>query len=1216
MQRGHEQMGTVFTKEQQKAINTRNADILVSAAAGSGKTAVLVERIMGIITDEKRPVDIDNLLIVTFTSAAAAEMRERIGKALAAIAEKENNEHILRQLTLVNYADITTIHSFCMKVVRENYTKLNIDHDFRIADENECGLIKAAVLEELFERRYGGENNESFLSLVETFGESLGDSKLKDIVLDIHGFIQSMPFPEKYLKESAEKYNFDISAPFDETMWGIYIKEKSLFEINEYIKCTDTALNIAVENGPESYAKALTADLIGLNELRSAIEKDFDSAYDKISSFKFVNIGRVGKDDDKKIAETIKAMREIVKKGVSSLEENFFFTDIQYQKEDVYKTGSLIKELADIVTEFSDMYSKAKRERNTADFNDLEHFALKILIDDNENGFKPSKEALQLQKKYYEVMTDEYQDSNPVQEMILLSVSGRGKNENNRFMVGDVKQSIYRFRQAEPGLFMEKYNTYKSEGEKQRIDLFKNFRSRKEVLDSINFLFRQIMFYRTGEMEYSKEAWLYPGGDYPESEDMAVEIDVIEKKNQTENEELDDISSAEAEMIFTAKRIRTLMESNFKVYDIKEKKYRNLKYSDIAIIMRKTKNWGKTAREVLERFGIPSYSESPEKYFERKEISDILSILSVIDNSRQDIPLIASLKIDYYGFTNDDLLKIRAGSEKSDFYDCVKSYALCGSDKFISDRLKKFFDDIEVWKKKAPYMSVGELIWDIYSVTGYYDYTGALNNGDIKQLNLMALIEKADELEKNNFKGLFNFIRYIERLQKTGLDFGAVKGGSENSDVVHIMTVHKSKGLEFPVVFLCGMGNSFNKRDSAAPVLMHRKMGLACDFTDIDKRIERITVSKKILADKMKAESLAEEMRVLYVAMTRAKEKLIITGSVNNIEKKCSQWAFYENESDIKLPYYAVTGASDFLDWICMCVSRHRDGEEIREAAGVDYAGGNAELFGDSSKWKINLIAKDSAVDVNYKKKEEIDVEQKEKNKSAADNFEKIMHWKYDYENIPANLYVSEIKRIAESENTDLKEEMLYYDKNFKKPDFLTHEEKLTSAQKGTAMHTVLENMNFRIKYTKKELSEFLSELEKKNIISESERKSVSISQLIKFVESDIYSRIIISDEIHKEQPFVMEVSPYEVFAEEEYKNYEEKILVHGMIDCYFKENDNIVLIDYKTDYVDFGHENELIEKYKIQLKMYKNAIERAKKQSVSEIYIYSLYLGNTIKVL
>ena len=1209
-------MGTVFTKEQQKAIDTRNADILVSAAAGSGKTAVLVERIMGIITDEKNPVDIDNLLIVTFTSAAAAEMRERIGKALTAIAEKEKDEHILRQVTLVNHADITTIHSFCMKVVRENYTKLNIDPDFRIADENECGLIKNAVLEELFEQKYGGENNENFLSLVETFGESLGDSRLKDIVLDIHGFIQSMPFPKKYLKESVEKYDFDISAPFDETIWGEYIKEKCLFEINEYIKCTDTALNIAVANGPESYAKALTSDLIGLSELRSTMEENFDNVYDKISSFKFVNIGRAGKNDDKKIAETIKAMREIVKKGITNLEDNFFFTDTKYQKEDVYKTGSLIKELADIVKEFSDMYSEAKRAKNTADFNDLEHFALKILIEENENGFKPSKEALQLQKKYYEVMTDEYQDSNPVQEMILLSVSGRGKNENNRFMVGDVKQSIYRFRQAEPGLFMEKYNTYQSEGNKQRIDLFKNFRSRKEVLDSINFIFRQIMFYRTGEMEYTKEAWLYPGADYPESEDMAVEVDVIEKKNQTENEELDDISSAEAEMIFTAKRIRELIESGFKVYDIKEKQLRNLKYSDIAIIMRKTKNWGRTAREVLEKFGIPSYSESPEKYFERKEISDILSILSVIDNSRQDIPLIAALKIDYYGFTNDDLLKIRTGSDKVDFYDCVKNYALCGSDTDISDRLKKFFADIDTWKKKAPYMSVGELIWDIYSVTGYYDYTGALNNGDVKQLNLMALIEKADELEKNNFKGLFNFVRYIERLQKTGSDFGAVKSGSETGDVVRIMTVHKSKGLEFPVVFLCGMGSNFNKRDSTAPVLMHRKMGLACDYTDIDSRIERITVSKKTLADKMKAESLAEEMRVLYVAMTRAKEKLIITGSVNSIEKKCTQWSFYENGDDIKLPYYAVTGASNFLDWICMCVSRHKDGEEIRETAGVDYAGGNGELFGDNSKWKINLIPKDSAVDGDYKPDEEISIEQKEKNETAVKNFENALNWQYNHENIPANLYVSEIKRIAERDTADSKEEMLYYAKDFKKPEFLTHEEKLTSAQKGTAVHSVLENLNFRMNYTKKDINEFLSDMEKRNMLSEAERKSVNINQVMNFVESDIYSRIMKADEIYKERPFAMEVSPYEVFNDEKYRDYKEKILVHGMIDCYFKEKGNIILIDYKTDYIEPGHEAELIEKYRIQLKMYKNAIERAENSKVSEVYIYSLGLGKAIKAV
>ncbi len=1201
-------MGTVFTDEQKKAIDTRNCDIIVSASAGSGKTAVLVERIIKIITENQTPVDIDNLLVVTFTSAAASEMRERILKALAKAVEEGADEHVSRQIALINHADITTIHSFCMKTVRENYTKLNIDPDFRIADENECEIIKGTVLDELFEEKYGSENNEGFLKLVETFGQSLSDSGLKDIVLTVHSFIQSMPFPEKFLDGACQKYDFDSQSDFGETFWGEYIKKRCAFEADECLKYIDKALNLAYNGGPASYAKALSADLENISKIKEYAENDFEKLSQYISALSFGPIGRAGKNDDKALAETIKNLRETVKKSIGELKEKFFFTSLESEIKTVLKTGSVINELCILVKDFSQKYAEAKRERNIADFNDLEHFALKILIEEKNGEFVPSPEALSLQKKYYEIMTDEYQDSNPVQEMILYALSGKGQKANNRFMVGDVKQSIYRFRQAEPGIFLEKYNSYKESGSQIKIDLFQNFRSRKEVLYATNFIFSQIMTKEAGEMDYTEKSYLYPGAKYPENSDMAVEVDIIEKNSETDDEELDDISSAQAEMSFVSKKIRELIDSGFEVCDIKSETSRPVRYSDIAIITRKIKNWGQAARDALDEQMIPYYMDNAEKYFERKEISDVLSLLSVIDNSKQDIPLAASLKLPYYGVTDDELLKIRMESQSLDFYDAVKEYASNGSDEGLKEKIQKFFGDIEKWKKEAPFETVGDIIWDIYNVTGHYDYVGALKGGALKQANLIMLIEKAHELEKNNFKGLFNFIRYIQRLQSTGSDFGGAKITGDKAEVVRIMTVHKSKGLEFPVVFLCGTGGSFNKNDLTSKVLLHTKAGIVCDYTDLEKRAEYPALSKNIVSDMLKHESAAEEMRVLYVAMTRAKEKLFITGTVKSISQKCALWSISALNSERKLPYYSVVKASSFLDWIGSCLVRHRCGAVLGDFCSD---AGNTDLFNDKSVWKINVIPKNKAVEKYDILLSDLE-EEKETLKIDVENICGINAAK---EKFPANLYVSEVKRIMESMESDYKDSKLYNLNRFEKPEFLSQTEDVTPSRKGTAVHSVLENMDFSLNYTKDDIKSVVSTLVSKGIISDKEGESVNINSIYGFTQSDLYKRILKSDLVYKEKPFAMELTPYEIFEDEKYAENTEKILVHGMIDCIFKEKDKFVLVDYKTDYVPRGKEEDLKHKYSVQLRLYKLAAQRALNCEINDVYIFSLYALKEIKI-
>ncbi len=1219
-------MGAVWTEEQKKAIKTRDADIIVSAAAGSGKTAVLVERIMRIVTNSENPVDIDNLLVVTFTSAAAAEMKERISAALTKLADETGDEHILRQLTLINRAYITTIHSFCAHVVRDNYIKLNIDPDFRVADETECALIKNAVVEELFEEKYGLDENKWFLNLVEALSEGTGNEGLKNIVLGIYQFIQSMPFPNEYLSQCVEKYDF--SGDFGQTPWGEYIKSSCRFKIKEYINCIKKAVEICLsENGPSSYIPALYEDINTLSFCAGL--NDIEELSAAVRNFQFVKLGRKGKNDDKDKADAVKLLRDIVKKGIDGLKESYFFMDINLEKADLIKTGETISSLAVLVKEFDEMYTAEKRQRAIADFNDLEHLALKALLVKGPDGkYAPSGEAAALSEQFYEVMTDEYQDSNPVQEMILFSVSGRGKNQGNRFMVGDVKQSIYRFRQAEPNIFLNKYNSYGYEGEKIKIDLFKNFRSRRQILDGVNFVFRQIMSESLGEMEYSTEAWLYSGADYPETDGEEIEIDIIDKNSQYyDSDDAEELSSAEAEMAFVCQRIEKLFKEGFQVYDRDKKEMRPLKYGDIAIIMRKTKNWGQTAYETLSYYGIPAFYESGEGYFERREISDMLSLLNVIDNARQDIPLMASLKLPSYGLDDEELLRIKMTGGEADFYTCLKNCADSLNDD-TAEKINRFFNDINRWKEEAPYISVGQLLWDIYDTTGYYDYCGMLKNGALRQANLMLLVDKAAELEKNNFRGLFNFIRYVERMLKNGADMAGAKIFDENADVVRIMTVHKSKGLEFPVVFLCGTGNRFNKNDMTKKIVMHRELGMACDFVDLEKRVERPSVSKKVILDKIETEDISEEMRVLYVAMTRAKEKLIITGTVSNIEKKRLFWAMFAKDEDIKLPCYWVSESSSFLDWLCCCAARHMNGWTIRndvddiddiddididvDDIDEDEETENSRLFNDPSEWKINIIPKSSLL------LEKSDFEEEE-NTEAGDEteypFEELFKEKPKKEtaSVPANMYVSEIKRVMDRGESDELDSRLYDGSAFERPKFLSGSTGLTAAQKGTAAHTVLRNMDFKKDYDYADVKDLIEALAEKGVLSKEEAEAVRIKDIVRFAKSPLYERIKKSAYVRKETPFAMEMSPYEIFGSAEYKNTEGKILVHGMTDCFFEENDSIVLVDYKTDFVEYGLEDELKEKYKTQLLIYKRAVELSEKKPVKEVCLFALRTGKEV---
>lgn len=1222
----------MWTDEQLKAINEKNADILVAAAAGSGKTAVLVERIIRIISDVENPVDIDRLLVLTFTKAAAAQMRERIERALSKkLEEQPGDNHIKRQLALISRAQITTIDSFCLKIVKENYMHINLDPAVRTADEKECDLIKSDILEELFEDKYGSEDNGEFLKLVEIFSEASGDNNLKKLILSIYDFVQSSPFPEQWLDEAAENFNIDVNTKIIDTVWGKVIFNAVINAFNSLSdKCMDMVRRMESEGTlPDSYINAVYSDMAKINSIKSSVLNDFDKAVDEIKNIKYENIGRIkAGEHDKEFADKIKAEREDIKKRMKSIASDYMFFYEEDMLEDIRAVYSVSKELTETVKEFSARFKNAKREKSVLDFSDMEHYALEILLEEGSAVRKPipSKAALNFQEKYFEVMTDEYQDSNMVQEMILSAISG---NKHNRFMVGDVKQSIYGFRQAEPGIFMDKFNSYNGEYNKVRIDLFKNFRSRENILNGINMIFSQIMGPETGGIEYDGKTALYYGADFPafkeEERQKPIELYIIDRAEHDdppqeagEEEELD---TAQLEMAFVANKIREMIDGRFKVYDGRNK-YRDIKYGDIVILLRAAKGWGNAAAEALTNAGIPVFAPTQSPYFENTEIALILSILRVVDNSRQDIPLMAALKGPVYGVTDDELVKIKLYGGYDDFYDNVLSYAGKEERDIISEKLNMFLNDITRWKHMSEFTPVSSLLWTIYNETGYFDYIGVKENGIQRQANLRLLIQKAENLENTNFRGLFNFIRYIEKLEKFSEDNSEAAVLSENEDLVRITTIHKSKGLEYPVVFLCGLGKKFNESDFGKQVLMERNLGFGLYYTDIEKRVKYKTISRVAIKEKLRNDAVTEEMRVLYVGLTRAKEKLILTASSGDAYKFIEKSSLYCGYGDMLFPSYSILGCRSYIEWIMAALVRHKKGCEFLDNLGIkrlaNFSDAADRIYNHVSNWEIKLVNKEEITSVKNNLDKTCEAEEKYEDSQYASELLEFKYHYSDYCGIPANVSVSEIKRrhMADLDRKDAKELIPAAVKGeYKKPWSFAENSGLTFAQRGTALHTVLEHIVLKNDYSKEDLIDVIKMLNKANILSDAEAESIKPDKILKFLESEIGAMLKCAEEIYQEESFAMELTPYEVYGSDIYTGIEERILIHGIIDCFFIYKGKVILYDYKTDYVPSGNENTLIDKYRIQLELYKKAVERSLGRNVDEVYIYSFFLDKALKV-
>ena len=1217
-----------WTNEQKQAIYEKGSNILVAAAAGSGKTAVLVERIINKIINEK--VDIDRLLVVTFTNAAASEMRERVLKAIyKKIDENPTDEKLQRQVTLLNKASICTIDSFCLDVVKNNFFEIDISKNFRIADKTEIEILEQDVLEELFEEKYENKD-EDFLKLINTYTEYRDDTPLKDLILTIYRYIQSNPYPEKWLDEKIEMFNFqeDIKQDFSKTSWG----EILLKQIKEIVEDGVLQLRAEVQNlqNSEELRKSFEFLRGNLNqlELLQANLDTWDKAYTIYNSLDF---GRWMVDSKIKtdLKENAQKTRGKVLDSLKNVADKVLIMDSEESFKDIINMYKILKKLEKIILEFSELFSKRKKEKNIVDFSDVEHIALKILLDENGN---PTEIAKKYQEKFEEIAIDEYQDSNLVQEYILTSIS----KGNNIFMVGDVKQSIYRFRQARPDLFLSKYKKYKLKQEKTekddlKIQLFKNFRSRKEVLDFSNLIFSKIMSEELGELNYTEEEYLNLGAEYENTgENLKTEIDIINiesSEEKTENaeelevekidedsendeetkEEVERKEDIEVEAQFVANRIKKLIESKFQVYDTKEKIQRDIKYKDIVVLLRSTKISAPIFEKEIIKLGMPVFSDSSSEYLESLEIQTIMNLLKIIDNPMQEIPLVATMRSIIGGFTDNELVEIRLSDKYDNFYNTILKAKTNVNEK-LRIKIDEFLNKLEMWRQEQQYLSLPELIWKIYNDTGYFNYVGLMKNGELRQANLKMLFERAKQCESISFKGLYNFINYIEKIKTSSKDMDSAKIIGENDDVIRIMSIHKSKGLEFPVVILANVGKQFNLQDLNQKILLHPELGIGVKYIDYDLQIKYDTLSKRAIKNKIKIETLSEEMRVLYVALTRAKEKIIITGFI----KKDKQNKMLENtEKYDKLNLMLLQKAKSYLDWLMLVhIYNENEMEEI-------------STWNNYTKEEILSICNEE----NSKENENISeiILDKINNFKLEENTEKqiseLLNYKYKYiasTAIPTKTSVTEIKEslLTEKQNTPKDEEQEDEQlEELPKPKFLQADEEtqITNAEKGTLIHLCMQKLDIRKKeYTINDIKELVDKLVAKKNITEQEANSINLKKVLQFTKSKIWKEMCEAKTVEREKTFYINIPAKEIYKE----NVEEKVLVQGIIDLYYiTKEDELILVDFKTDYVPNNDEKILANKYNLQLKLYKKALESATGKQVNKTFIYSTYLEKEINI-
>lgn len=1207
-----------WTKEQLAAISTYDKNLLVAAAAGSGKTSVLVERLIRRVLDETQDFQIDQALVVTFTNAAAAEMRQRIGAAIAEELKKRPSPRLERQLVLLNAASISTLHAFCQTVIRQNFHLLDLDPKFRLANPQEADLLKRDVLETLFEEKYA-DGDAGFLTFVDHYGNERGDEELYEIVLSLYEFAQSQPDPNHWIGRLPEKFDAPENATLDETQWAELLKGRLGLLFAECRQETAALLENASAAGFDFYAPVLAGDLEIFDGLLEKLPGAWDELGKTVRAVKFASM-RAPKETDEELKAQFSKRRARIKEEFKAMKEAYFVSDGAQFLADLREVRPMMETICQLTADFSAAFSAAKKAKAIVDFSDLEHFCLQILKDGD--GLSPSPAAKALQKKYKEIMVDEYQDVNDVQEAILTLVRSP---RPNLFLVGDVKQSVYRFRLAEPELFLEKYRAYPNSGETfARIDLARNFRSRANVLAAINFLFARTMTPDVTELAYGEAERLNPGPDYPEAGRSTVagpvELHLLDRAASGDDASgNEDLRGFALEAQYAASRIRAMMEEGAAVFDKEKKQYRPLAYRDIVVLLRSVRHKADILLEALRANDIPAYASADAGYFQETEIRVMLALLSVVDNPRQDIPLASALHSPIFGFSAESLAQIRLHCPQEDLF-----AALCGAAEDTADlpaeiraASSAFLAKLTAWRNLARRRSVPDLVWQIYRDTGYYDYVGAMPGGALRQANLRMLYDRARQYETTNFRGLFRFLRFIERMRGMGTDLSVARTLGENEDVVRIMSIHKSKGLEFPVAFVCDLGKQFNMQDTSSALLIHKKLGLGPFVTSVDPNLRYPTIARRAIAQRLIQESKAEELRVLYVALTRAREKLVLIGSVKDLKASAAVWLRNSGAPEAPLPDYVVAGAKSYLDWICPALARHPDAAALR--AYGDFAGETGAFSDDASRWRIETPPASAVAPPKKRADDETGWIEALKNgeplppSEEAEWVNKTLGWQYPSRGlggVPAKLSVTEMKRRFELID-EMSAPLQSVQKISARPRFLQAKTKMTGAEYGTLMHSVMQHIDLRAGLAPDGIKRQLEAFARNEIILPEHLELIDVRGVCDFFQSEIGQRMQNSPNVRREMPFSVMLEAKRFYPEVQDKS--ERIFVQGIVDALFDEADGMVLVDYKTDRDKSAA--EIAERYRLQLDIYAEAIEKILQKKVKEKYLYLFFRGGLVKL-
>ena len=1226
-----------WTDVQWKAIYAAGHDVLVSAAAGSGKTAVLIERlIQKILAPEDVRIDVDELLVVTFTNASAAEMRNRMAEALEkALSEDPSNAFLRRQLSLLNKAQISTLHSFCLSICREYAYTIDLDPGFRLASTEEASLLQDDVLMDVLEKAYRGDMDALFskmelYALVDSFATDRSDQAIEFLLQEMYKVSRVQPKPYEWLRGLPAKYDIDPNTPIDDLAIAKEIRPFVVASLQEAASRLYKGWQIvSVEPALQKNTELFEGEYTAVKAVADAMAQgSWQEAYELMPAIEFGRIKAVTKKDteqDRVQYAIAKDHRDQAKAMITALRETFFARHPKLYVQEMAATKPILETLVKLTIEYSEAFKKAKQERGLLDFSDLEHYALEILTarDTDTTPPTPSDVALGFKKRFKEVLVDEYQDVNFLQETILQLVKSGGEASGNMFMVGDVKQSIYAFRLAEPRLFLEKYKRFDTDptDNGMKIDLNANFRSRSEVLEGTNYVFEQIMDEEVGEIEYDEQAKLKFGASY-DKQQVPIELVLLEGDSKTqlvpgaeEDTEEESISAAQQEARYIIQRIRGFVENGGQVYNPKTKSMRPVQYKDIVVLMR-SRTWYTTFAEEFKRAGLPLYAETDGGYFESLEVMIMLNTLKVIDNPYQDIPLASVLRAPFIGLTENELAAIRLVNEKVPFYDALKEFREQANGEMsgtTEQKLDKFFTLHEKWRNFSRHGALADLVWQVYLDTNYFEMVGAMANGKQRQANLRALHDRALSYEKSSFRGLFRFLRFIDRMHSRGDDLGIAKSISEADDVVTLLTIHKSKGLEYPIVFVAGMSRAFNTKDLSSRYIFDQDFGLAIKSVNPDLNIISTSLPHLYVKEKKLAKMKAEEMRILYVAMTRAKERLILVGSIKEWQKQKEEWQFYQDLQETVLPKYVRSKANSYLSWVGPAVARHND---------FLFAEYRSEKATTTEKWKITVVPNSDYLAAN----EQADtVEEQDKrvvNEELVTLLTSRFSASYPYEQAvtkKSKTSVSELKRLESLQQ--MEEEQLYNTdaKRYVKaavPSFMLKGKKkreLSATEIGTAVHAVMQHAPQQGFETLEQVEQFKQLLVERQLLQQVEADAVQADQVLAFFNTEIGQRFTQAKEVLREIPFTLSLKDKDGDAQ----------IIQGVIDCLFEDaNGKWVLLDYKTDFIapsildDFEKiKQKMTKSYQIQLNYYQHAVQVIKRIEVSEKYLYLYSIGQQLKM-